>query len=105
MPQKRKSKRRLEGSARPKSDLAVDRCTAGRPAQIRLEHPEGLIGSAEMEALRIRAADEVYRCVHCGVVYIGCRIPGMERILGIWAPQGFVVDSSYRKKATTLSWQ
>lgn len=93
MPQNRKSKGTPEHSECPKSRSAVGRCSAPRPEQIRLKHPEGLIKLTGGQLSGLSAVDKVHRCKHCGVVYIDYGVPGMERILGFWGPQGFVMNS------------
>jgi hypothetical protein len=95
---KRKSKRHDEESACPKSYAAVGRCNAGGPLQVRMEHPLGLLGPENMVEAGVRDVDAVYRCTHCGVVYISGGVPGMERIIGIWKAPGFVLDTSRGEK-------
>lgn len=91
---KRKSKRQINEIACPKSLAAVGRCSAGGPLQVRLKNPLGLLGPENMSEAGVRSVDAVYRCTHCGVVYISVGIPGMERILGVWTAHGFVPNAS-----------
>lgn len=95
---KRKSRRQVEEHACPKSHATVGRCNAGGPLQVRLKHPLGLLGSENMSKAGVRNADDVYRCTHCGVVYVCVGIPGMERIVGTWAAHGFVLDVLHGQK-------
>jgi hypothetical protein len=94
MPSIHKRKMQKEKLTCPKSSAMVGRCRAGKPRQVRLEHPLGLLGPENMSKAGVRNLDDVYRCTHCGVVYISVGILGMERILGIWEAQGFVLDAS-----------
>ena len=91
---KHKHQMQIEKLTCPKSLAMVGRCHAGGPRQDRLENPLGLLGPENMSKAHVRKVDDVYRCTHCGVVYINVGIPGMERILGIWEAQGFVLDTS-----------
>jgi hypothetical protein len=90
MYRKRKPEMKYTGSSCPMSEASIgERCNAGNPPQILIEHPEALIGKELMQKLVIRRDHAVYRCTYCTVVYINTDIRGMERILGYWTPQGF----------------
>jgi homospermidine synthase len=92
--EKQKSEKKYKRSSCPMSQSRIgQRCNAGNPQQILIKNPESLIGQELIRKLGIKPNNAINRCRHCDVVYINTGVPGTERLLGYWTPQGFKVSA------------